>query len=361
MFQDTNPLTIDVALAFAAASCASEGPRSRGYCVAREDEAPSSNYGAKDSIIPLGHAPHDVAIIDALSFSVKPSLDENFPHRWVLAELSRFIPIDEVQHKMRKGGWAGYKFSMDLVGIGLIAWGGEHQRGSVSVSLMGGGCSTVFDWQGLQDWLEKHKAKLTRVDVAHDDFEGKHINIDWAIREYQTGGFNNGGRMPKHQCFGSWLHAGSSEETKGLTLGIGSRTSGKYCRIYQKGKQLGDPLSLWTRVEVEWKAQDRHIPYDILTCPGQYLAGAYPCLAPLHEKQSVIKTIAKAAKTVYDKAVSTAKQQFGKLINLMLEVEGGDCGAVIAQLIRKDGFPKRIEPWSYHIARNPEMLQGGYS
>jgi DNA relaxase NicK len=91
------------------------------------------------------------------------------------------------------------------------------------------------------------------------------------------------------------------------------------------------------------------------------LAGAYPCLAPLNAKQSVIKTIAKAAKTVYDKAVKTAKQQVGKLINLMLEVEGGDCGAVIAQLIRKDGFPKRIEPWSYHIRHTPEMLQGGYS
>lgn len=213
----------------------------------------------------------------------------------------------------------------------------------------------------MQNWLEQHKAKLNRVDLAHDDFTGQNINIAWAIKEYQTGGFNNGGRTPKHQCFGSWLLAGSSEETKGLTLGIGSRTSGKYCRIYQKGKQLGDESSPWTRVEVEWKAQDRHIPYDILTKPGQYLAGAYPCLAPLSAQQSVIKTIAKAAKTVYDKAVKTAKQQFGKLVNLMLEVEGGDCGAVIAQLIRKDGFPKRIEPWSYHIARNPEMLQGGYS
>ena len=387
MFKESNPIDLEAASAWSAADCEARGAQA---LVA----APSSNYGAKDknpdkqdddyyetgervefyarggvyggvkAIRQLDKAPDaapDVAIIDALSFSVKPSLNEEFPHRWVLAELSHFLPINEVQHKMRKGGWSGYKFCMDLVGIGIIAWGGEHQRGTVSVSLMGGGCSTVFDWQGLQNWLEHHKAKLSRVDVAHDDFTGQYINIDWAIREYQAGGFNNGGRMPKHQCFGSWLQAGNREETKGLTLGIGSRTSGKYCRIYQKGKQLGDGSSAWTRVEVEWKAQDRHIPYDILTCPGQYLAGAYPCLAPLHEKQSVIKTIAKAAKTVYGKAVSTAKQQFGKLVNLMLEVEGGDCGAVIAQLIRKDGIPKRIEPWSYHIKRNPEMLQGGYS
>lgn len=392
MFQETNLLTIDSAFELAAASSASEGPRLRGDCVARAAQAPSSNYGAKDSSFrktPIGdifdtgerveavsraghlafirqldkaeNAAPDIAIIDALSFSVKPASDVEFPHRWVLSELSRFLPVDEVPNKMRKGGWSGYKFSMDIEGIGLIAWGGEQQRGTVSLSLMGGGCSTVFDWQGLQDWLEKHKAKLNRVDVAHDDFTGEHINIAWAIEQYQTGGFNNGGRAPKHQCFGSWLHLGSSEERKGLTINIGSRTSGKMLRVDQKGKQLGDETSPWVRAEVEWKAQDRHIPYDILTEPGQYLAGAYPCLAPLSEKQSVIKTIAKAAKTVYDKAVKTVKQQFGKLINLMLEVEGGDCGAVVAQLIRKDGFPKRIEPWSYHIKRNPEMLQGGYS
>lgn len=364
-----------------------EGPRLRGYCLEPASAAPSSNYGAKDKppqfhddddsytgerievVRRRGHAvairqldrldaaPSASALVDALSFSIKPSLEIDQPHIWVLEQLSKFIPINEHLHKPRRGGYAGYKFCTDIGSIGLVAWGGEQQRGAVTFSMMGAGCATVADWPGLQDWLQKHKAKLTRVDVAHDDFEAEHISIEWAIEQYQSGGFNAGGRTPKHQCFGPWLLQGDEQETKGLTLYIGMRGSGKWCRIYQKGKQLGDGCSPWTRVEVEWRAQDRHIPYDILTNCGQYLAGAYPCLSTLSAAQSVIKTVAKSSKTVYDKAVATAKQQFGKLVHLMLRVEDGDCGAVVAQLMRMDGLPKRIEPWSYHIQRDPEILR----
>ena len=349
--------------------------------------APCSNYGAKENkqnqpndddfstgerveikprrggfkairqIDPVTTAPVHGAIIDGLSFSVRPTLEVDQPSTWVLEELSRYLPIKECQYKPRKGGFAGYRFCADIEGVGLIAWGGESQRGRVTFSMMGGGCSTVHDWQGMQDWLEQHSAKITRADVAHDDFEGLNISIPWAIEQYKSGGFNSGGRAPKHQCFGSWLDQGKEREPKGLTLGVGSRTSGKYCRIYEKGKQLGDSSSPWTRVEVEWHSRDRHIPYDILTKPGQYLAGAYPCLTGLSETQAVIKTIAKASKAVYEKAVGTARQQTGKLINLILQVEEGDCGAVVDRL-RCEGIPKRIEPWSYHIDRDPLILDG---
>ena len=348
--------------------------------------APSSNYGAKvrtntkqddddyqtgeriilkmrrGRVVPMRQldaidtAPQHAALIDALSFSVKPASHIEQPSVWVLDELSRFIPIKQCSIKPRKGGYAGYRFSADIEGIGLIAWGGEQQRGAVTFSMMGGGCSAVFDMQGLRDWLEKHHAKLKRVDVAHDDFEGKNINIAWTIEQYHAGGFNAGGRKPKHACFGAWLDR-QEDETKGLTLAIGSRGSGKYCRIYEKGKQLGDKVSQWTRVEVEWRDQDRDIPYDILTNPGQYLAGAYPCLSGLSAVQSIIKTVSQAASIVYDKAVEHARQQAGKVINVMVKVEDDDSAAVVEKLIR-EGVPKRIEPWSYHIKHNPDLLLG---
>ncbi|UWT36668.1 replication initiation factor domain-containing protein [Neisseria gonorrhoeae] len=43
--------------------------------------------------------------------------------------------------------------------------------------------------------------------------------------------------------------------TSGKTYGIGSRESSKYVRIYEKGKQLGDKTSTWTRFEIEFKAK----------------------------------------------------------------------------------------------------------
>jgi hypothetical protein len=89
--------------------------------------------------------------------------------------------------------------------------------------------------------------------------------------------------------------------------------------------------------------------------PGQYLAGAYPCLSVLDEHQSTIKTVAKAAQIAYDTAVENAKLHCGKIVNLMLAVVGGDYAEVVNQLIRP-GIPSRIDPYSYHVRQNPVML-----
>ena len=211
----------------------------------------------------------------------------------------------------------------------------------------------IKDWSALASWLEENRAVIKRADVAYDDFDGRQVSIAWAVDQYKGDGFNAGGRKPIHSCYGDWLEGESA--SKGRTLGIGNRASGKYARIYEKGKQLGDAASAWTRVEVEWRAQDRHIPYDLLTRPGHYLAGAYPCLAFLDEEQSSIKTVSKAAQVAYDTAVAHAKQHCGKLINLMLAVLGGDFSEVVGQLSRP-GIPARIDPYSYHVRQNPIML-----
>ena len=61
-----------------------------------------------------------------------------------------------------------------------------------------------------------------------------------------------------------------------MTLFIGSRGSAKYCRIYEKGRQLGDPDSPWVRFEVEYRKADSVLPIDMLIKPGQYLTGGIP-------------------------------------------------------------------------------------
>lgn len=292
-------------------------------------------------------APEKAAIVDALAFSLVPPDERSYT--WVLDQVSQFLPIHEL--KLKRGCF-GFTHSAHFDG-GLIAWGGESQRGRVYFSLMGKGCSMVCDWAQVAQWLEQHRATIKRCDLAHDDFDGKRVSIDWAVSQYQAEGFNAGGRRPKHQVFGDWLDGAAS--VGGRTLAIGNRASGKYTRIYEKGKQLGDAASCWTRVEVEWRAQDRHIPYDILTRPGHYLAGAYPCLAFIESEQSVIKTVSKAARIAFDAAVEHAKQQCGKLVNLMLTVAGGDYIDVVQQLVRP-GIPARIDPYSYHVARAPSML-----
>jgi phage replication initiation protein len=296
--------------------------------------------------------PSSAAIIDAVAFSIVPPDEQSYT--WVLEHLRRFVAFEGIE--VRRGLY-GFRHSARLSdGVGVIAWGGESQRGRVYVSLMGKGCSQVEDWCGFASWLELHRAALKRADVAHDDHEGKTVNIKWAVDQYQGDGFSTGGRRPAHDTAGDWLSGDGA--SKGRTLYVGNRASGKLCRVYEKGKQLGDPSCTWTRVEVEWHAQDRHIPYDILTRPGHYLAGAYPCLAFLSAEQSRIKTIAKGAQIAFDRAIENAKQHCGKLVNLALEVFQGDYAEVVSKLIRP-GYPGRIDPFSYHVRRDPSMLDPG--
>ncbi|MBY0468929.1 MAG: replication initiation factor domain-containing protein [Burkholderiaceae bacterium] len=256
--------------------------------------------------------------------------------------------------KHRGNGGSGFKYAGDLGdGLGLVRWGGDSQRGRVLFSMMGKGCAMVNDWPGLSAWLEEHGARITRVDVAHDDIEGRVASIEWAIEQYRTGGFNAGGRTPRHEVAGDWLNGEAA--TAGRTLYVGNRASGKLCRVYEKGKQLGDSSSRWTRVEVEWHRQDRVIPFDVLTKPGQYLAGAYPCLRSLSVDQSRVRTVAKGATVSFDKAVENAKLQAGKLVHLMLRVYGGDYSEVV-QRLQREGIPTRIEPYSYQVLEAPERL-----
>lgn len=309
----------------------------------------SQQAGIVRHLVPDDTVPTSAALIDALAFSVVPP--DEMSYVWVLEQMQQFLEIGPID--IRRGMF-GFRHSARFGdGAGVIAWGGESQCGKVYFSLMGKGCSMVKDWAALAVWLESYRAAIKRADVAYDDFEGKLLSIEWAVQQYQGEGFNAGGRKPSHSCAGDWL--GGMESTKGRTLYIGNRESGKLGRFYEKGKQLGESESKWCRAEVEWRAQDRYIPYDILTRPGHYLAGAYPCLAFLNEQQSTIKTIAKGAQVSYETAVENAKRAAGKIVNLMLDVLGGDYAGVVQGLIR-DGYPARIDPYSYHVKRNPTML-----
>ena len=311
--------------------------------------ATSRGVKARRHLEPLETSSPGAALIDALAFSLVPPDEKSY--FWVLQEMMQFVDIGTVEQRK---GLFGFRYSARFGdGAGMVAWGGESQRGRVYFSLMGKGCSMVQDWAELAKWLEAHRAVIKRADVAYDDMDGRLVSIAWAVNQYRGEGFNAGGRKPTHTLYGDWLEGEAS--TKGRTLGIGNRASGKYARIYEKGKQLGDTVSPWTRVEVEWRAQDRLIPYDLLLRPGHYLAGSYPCLAFLSEEQSTIKTIAKGAQISYDCAVENAKRHCGKTINLMLDVLGGDFAGVIDNLIRP-GYPARIDPYSYHVKQNPSML-----
>ena len=123
------------------------------------------------------------------------------------------------------------------------------QREKAFLSLPGEACSLIpMDaWQPLIEFLDgQYKAKISRWDGAVDDYDGLH-DVDWAVGLYKSGQFNAGGNKPTCKQHGNWIEPDGS----GRTLEIGKRKNGKLLRIYEKGKQLGDPKSLWVRWELQ--------------------------------------------------------------------------------------------------------------
>jgi phage replication initiation protein len=135
----------------------------------------------------------------------------------------------------RNKGHLGYSDSWDLGdSYSIVATGGKNQGDTCLVSLNGSGCMPIKDWQAVYDLLITLNAKITRVDLAHDDFAGVY-NIVAGLEMLALGQFNTNGRPPNAQYIDDF------DSGKGKTLYIGNRDNGKLLRIYEKGKQLGDP------------------------------------------------------------------------------------------------------------------------
>lgn len=286
-----------------------------------------------------------VAFIDWLAFTVPPG--EGRDWQWVIQNLVETLGIGAIEWKRESRKWNGYLNMVELihpvqggesVGLGRLGWGGESQRGTIHVALNGQACALVKDWAALKYWGESVGAWITRADTTYDDYQGKALNISVALDWLSQGGFNSNGRPPKRRLDSD---LGSGE---GSTMKIGDRSQGKYCRIYEKGKELGDRESSWCRAEVEWKAKGQYITWDVLIQPGNYLSAAYPCFIFLSETQSKMQSVRLAASISYEQLVKWVKSAAGKALNTMLKIEDGDAASVLVQVVR-EGTPKRLEPF----------------
>ncbi|MES2491110.1 MAG: replication initiation factor domain-containing protein [Pseudomonadota bacterium] len=308
---------------------------------ARKDEHGARSGGDMPRLVIRGEtndhhetANPNIALIDWLAFSVLPpeSVD-SLP--WIAKSLEILFGIPPEQWNSTDKGWQGYARRVDLGDYGLLAYGGERQRGTVHVSLNAKACARVQDWNAIRVWGDTYDAHICRVDLAHDDFQGSFITVDRAIQWYREGGFALNGRPSAGH------HRDDLGSGEGRTFYVGKRENGKLCRVYEKGKQLGDPLSPWVRAEVELRNKSRLIPWEVLTRAGAYLAGAYPCFATLSTEQSKIKTVQRIYEMTYTQMCGWVKSAAGRALNVMCEVERGDSAAVLSQVMR-EGQPKRL-------------------
>ena len=253
-----------------------------------------------------------------------------------------------------------YKYSFNFgENYGKICIGG--QRDTVLIMLNGTGCALApqgweyFMYLFLSRLDEKtQKPKITRIDLAHDDLKGEYLDVH-VLDQLETDDlFHCGGAPHSVSHAGEWKHGDPND--MGLTLNIGKRSSGKYARFYEKGKQLGDKggeYSRWVRAEVEFKANDRFIPFDVLKDPSAYFMGAYPVFADLfdYERINKFEIIQKTAEITLQHSFDWLKTQGGKYFSYystfmspeeILEMIKSDCADdVPIRLHLPDEFAKK--------------------
>jgi len=244
------------------------------------------------------------------------------------------------------GGFLGFARSLklyahhgaDMSALGFLAYGGASQAGRWLLSLTGTGCSFVRDWQGVADLLSDLEAKITRLDLACDFLEGEH-SVDEAVSWYEFGGFDTCKSLrPSSRIDGDWLGGQG-----GRTLYVGKAQNGKMLRVYEKGRQLGDPASEWVRFEVQLGSRDRVIPYEALTEREAFFAGCYPALEEMvSEAAQRIETSREKGSTTLAHLWKHAKRSYGKFFDALARYTGATNTDLIEE-VRIVGLPRRVD------------------
>ena len=227
---------------------------------------------------------------------------------------------------------------------GFICIGGQNN--TIMICINGTGCTYGKNgWEEhLHAWLNLFalEFKITRVDLAHDDLYGEYTDIDWFNNQHTIGGFTRGGRPPSVEYRGDW----KKPNGKGRTLYIGSRQSSKFCRIYEKGKQLGDTESKWLRTEVQYSSRSILISPDVLIKPNEFFSVTYPCFSIFEFEGETRKfeRIEKQDLMTWDQAIALVKNQYGRYLYFFRDVFDDD-NALLDVLtdIENTAIPERID------------------
>lgn len=250
-----------------------------------------------------------------------------------------------------KGGRRGYTHHVQILtpdgeACGDICWGGERQRGTVSVEMTGAACARVcaarpfaVAWGHVRDLLDTVGARITRLDVAHDDYRGRH-GLDLAERMYYEGAFDGAHKRPA-------LRPDGWNDGSGRTWYIGKRTATRQLVVYEKGREQGcrdgDPLVDWVRWEARFNSRNRVVPTDALVAPWEYMVGEYPALDWISAVMSVMRTAKARAESNFLGAVRHCKRQYGALLEFVRSQadDVADLGDLIASFFCKRGARPR--------------------
>lgn len=188
-----------------------------------------------------------------------------------------------VHSEMRKGHdfyrfrWSIVRNGAEVGWVGFLASGDsprQNQAKTIHANLYGSACTfAAVGWTDrIADLIERNEAKVTRVDLALDFFDGLLGGIEQIKAEFDQGLTNVGGRRLKCNMVGDW----SADSQDGRSFYFGSKEAGKQTNAYEKGHQLFGFAagSKWLRVELRYGNKLRVLSADMLRRPADFFAGA---------------------------------------------------------------------------------------
>ncbi len=245
------------------------------------------------------------------------------------------------------------------VEVGSVSGGGVYQKDTYLLMLNGSGCTFAKrGWrQRLYKFLNPLKAKLSRIDIALDFFNGGFGGVEGVREACLNGGFDYNGRRPDGRMDGFW-DAGHSR-----SYYVGRRGA-KLVNAYEKAHQFGDMESEWWRLELRYWSQDRVLPLECLIEPDKFFAGAHPYLQQLLDVSDPVRI--KTKTTVQDQtADAVVKRKLRwlettvapSLVHLTKAFDAGQAGmAWIGDLIQKHA--DRELPRSLRTVPSEILTQG---
>lgn len=228
--------------------------------------------------------------------------------------------------------------------VARIDYGGESQRGWLRAVITGKGCEWVQDWDAVEAVEQLPAAEIRRLDIALTTWEGQ-VTHESVVAAHAAERFQTGGRPPDLQ------QITSSNERAGRTCYVGKRTSDKFFRAYEKGFELCSKMARLPgicthidgfkvediyRSELELKAKNTPIGWDVIERRDQYFAGAYPFCAdvlPGVESDILQRRKDRAPQTDLAVALENCRIQFGPTLFTALMAYQGDMTAVWDKVI----------------------------
>lgn len=318
--------------------------------------------------IPLRRGRDDGAFIDQITFTIHEDSLPKVTGKGLVSDTEYIVQYSELLQEIlgfgitQKLPFKGkffykscYQLGPDNVEYGKVHYGG--QRDTILVELNGTGCMAALPgWENrLYEFLNQCiRPKITRVDVAHDFFNGEYTP-DQAMLDHDNGHYDVHNMRPKSECRGT---AWRNEDGSGKTFYIGKRGNSKFTRIYEKGRQFGDVDSPWVRFETEFRAGDIEIPLDMLLYSGSYLGGAYPiCKAIFKTEAKRMNAKVETVNLTFEHKLFHARNQVGKLVNFLKGI-GWEDSQIVDELIKGvEGYPKGLQPEQYDCTDQTQKFQ----